>query len=178
MKNCLLVVIISRIWDVVFILCFCGASDGSTLLTMAFSCINGVTKVTQHHLHRYGHPIFFGCAVCFNPWYVDFISGSSSCDCENQLWFSWLTVELLSPFRWRLVSLKPFVCGLQYSAGLLCFMAKPLAFVILCGLCSWKNIHGEHGWHRILKYNYALPLQTSFILQSLKYISRMSWGFS
>jgi hypothetical protein len=56
--NCLLVVIISRIWDVVIILCFHGASDGSTLLTLAFPCINGATKVTQHHLHGYGHPNF------------------------------------------------------------------------------------------------------------------------
>jgi hypothetical protein len=32
--------------------------------------------------------------------------------------------------------------------------------------------------HRILKYNYALHMQISFILQSLKCISRMSWGFS
>ncbi len=70
------------------------------------------------------------------------------------------------------------MCGLLYSAGLLCFMAKPLAFVILCGLCSWKNIHGEHGWHRILKYNYSLHVQIFFILQSLKCISRMSQGFS
>jgi hypothetical protein len=81
MKKCLSVVIISCIWDVVFILCFRGASGGSTLLTLAFPCINGVTKVTQHHLRGYGHPIFFfGCAVRFNPWYVDFISGQSSCE--------------------------------------------------------------------------------------------------
>jgi hypothetical protein len=33
--------------------------------------------VTQHHMRGYGHPNFFGCAVCFNPWYVDFISGLS-----------------------------------------------------------------------------------------------------
>jgi hypothetical protein len=58
MKNWLSVVIISRVWDVVIILCFCGASGGSTLLTLAFLCINGVTEVTQHHLCRYGHPIF------------------------------------------------------------------------------------------------------------------------
>jgi hypothetical protein len=77
------VVIISRIWDVVFILCFCGASGGSTLLTLAFPSINGVTKATQHHLHGYGHPNFSGCAVHFNLWYVDFISGLSFC--ENQL---------------------------------------------------------------------------------------------
>jgi hypothetical protein len=90
MKNCLLVVIISHIWDVVFILCFCGASGGSTLLTMAFPSINGVTKATQHHLHGYGHPNFSGCAVCFNPLYVDFILGLSSC--ENQPCFGWLIV--------------------------------------------------------------------------------------
>jgi hypothetical protein len=67
MKNCLLVVIISRIWDVVFILCFHGASVGSTLLTLALPCINGVTKAIQHHLHGYGHPNFLvaWCALTF-----------------------------------------------------------------------------------------------------------------
>jgi hypothetical protein len=58
MNNCLLVVIISHVWDVVFILCFHGASVGSTLLTLAFPCINGVTEVIQHHLHGYGDPNF------------------------------------------------------------------------------------------------------------------------
>jgi hypothetical protein len=77
------VVIISCIWDVVFILCFCGASGGSTLLSLAFLCINGVTDVSQHHLHGYGHPNFSGCAVRFNPCYVDLmILGLSFC--ENQ----------------------------------------------------------------------------------------------
>jgi hypothetical protein len=90
MKNCLLVVIISCVWDVVFILCFRGASGGSTLLTLAFPSINGVTEATQHHLHGYGHPNFSGCAVRFNFWYVDFISGLSSC--ENQPCFGWLIV--------------------------------------------------------------------------------------
>jgi hypothetical protein len=63
LKNCLLVVIISRIWDVFIIPCFCGASGGSTLLTLAFPCINEVTKVTQHHLRGYCHPIFL-VALC------------------------------------------------------------------------------------------------------------------
>jgi hypothetical protein len=63
MKYCLSVVIISCVWDVVFIIWFCGASGGSTLLTLAFPCINGVTKVTQHHMHGYGHPIFL-VALC------------------------------------------------------------------------------------------------------------------
>jgi hypothetical protein len=60
MKNCLLVVIIVLIWDVVIILGFCGASSGSTLLTLAFSCIDRANEVTQHHLHRHGHPNFLG----------------------------------------------------------------------------------------------------------------------
>jgi hypothetical protein len=58
-------------------------------------------------------------------------------------------------------------CGLWPSLQLL---------VILCGLCSWKNIHGEHRWHRILKYNYVLHVQLLFILQSIEYISRISQG--
>jgi hypothetical protein len=57
-------VIISRIWDVVIIRCFCGASGGSTLLTLAFPCINGATELTQHHLRGYDHPIFWlRCAL-------------------------------------------------------------------------------------------------------------------
>jgi hypothetical protein len=63
MKNCLSVVIISCVWDVVFILYFRGTSGGSTLLTLAFPCINGVTKVTQHHMCGYGHPNFL-VALC------------------------------------------------------------------------------------------------------------------
>jgi hypothetical protein len=63
MKNCLSVVIISHVWDVVFILCISGASGGSTLITLAFHCINGVTKVTQHHMCGYGHPSFL-VALC------------------------------------------------------------------------------------------------------------------
>jgi hypothetical protein len=58
-----MVVIISCVWDVVFILCFHGASGGSTLLTLACPCNNGVTTVTQH-LHGYGHPNFWlRCAL-------------------------------------------------------------------------------------------------------------------
>ncbi len=52
------------------------------LLTLAFPSINGVTKATQHHLHRYDHPNSFGWAVCFNLWCVDFISGLSCCENE------------------------------------------------------------------------------------------------
>ncbi len=56
-------VIISRVWDVVIILCFHGASGGLTLLTLLFHCIYGATEVTQHHLHGYGHPIFWLCCA-------------------------------------------------------------------------------------------------------------------
>jgi hypothetical protein len=64
MKNCLLVDIISHIWDVVIILCFCGVIGDSTLLTLAFPCIIGATKMTQHQLHGYGYPNFWlHCAL-------------------------------------------------------------------------------------------------------------------
>jgi hypothetical protein len=61
--NLPLVVIISCVWDVVIILCFHGASGCSTLLTLAFHCINGATKLTQHFLHGYCHPNFL-VALC------------------------------------------------------------------------------------------------------------------
>jgi hypothetical protein len=122
-------------------------------------------------------PSFFGCTVCFNPWYVDFISGLSSC--ENQPYFGWLIVELFSLLQVKIGLIRNLLF-VAYSILLGCyvFMAKPLAFVILWGSFSWKNIHGEHGWHRILKYNYALHVQMFFILQSLRCISWMSRGFS
>jgi hypothetical protein len=64
MKNYLTVVIISCVWDVVLILCFCGASGGSTQLKLAFPCNNGVTKVIQQQLRGYGHPNFWlRCAL-------------------------------------------------------------------------------------------------------------------
>jgi hypothetical protein len=106
MKNCLSVVIISHVWDVVFILCFCGASGGSILLILALLCINGVTEVTQHHMGGYGYPNFFGCTVCFNPWYVDFISGLSSC--ENQPCFGWLIIKLFSLLQVKIGLIKTF----------------------------------------------------------------------
>ncbi len=81
-------------------------------------------------------------------------------------------------FRWWLVSLETVCLWPTIFAGLLCFMAKPSAFVIMFGLCSVKNIHGGHGWHRILKYDYALHVQILFIVQSLKCISWMSRRFS
>jgi hypothetical protein len=55
-EYCRLVVIISCIWDVTVILCFCGAIGGSTLFTLAIPFINGATEVTQHHLCGFGHP--------------------------------------------------------------------------------------------------------------------------
>ncbi len=122
MKNCLLVVIISWIWDVVFILCFRGASGGSTLLTLAFPCINGVTKVTQHHMRGYGHPNFFGCIVRVNPWCVDFISGISSC--ENQPCFGWLIVELFSLLQVK-ISLIRNLLFVAYSILMGCYVLWP-----------------------------------------------------
>ncbi len=88
----------------------------------------------------------FGCPVRFNPWYVDFISGLSSC--ENQPPCSWLIVELLALLwakncKWSYW--KSFVCGLKYSAGLLCYVSWPsLQLWYYCVGCvperiSWKT---------------------------------------
>jgi hypothetical protein len=122
-KNCLLVVIISRIWDVAILVCFFGANGGSTLITLAIPCIYEATEVTQHHLCGYGGVSTSGCTVRFNPWYKNFISGL--CSCENQPLCSWLIVKLLSLLwvkncKWS--HWKPF-CGLQYSTGLSCFVS-------------------------------------------------------
>ncbi len=44
-----------------------------------------------------------------------------------------------------------------YSILLGCYVLWPShqLFVVLCGLCSWKNIYGGQGWHSILKFNYC-----------------------
>jgi hypothetical protein len=176
MKNCLSVVVISRVWDVVFILYFCGASGGSTLLILAFHCINGVTKVTQHHLHGYGHPNFFGCAVCCNPWCVDLISGLSFC--ENQPCFGWLIIELFSLLQVKTGLIRNLCLWPTVFCWAVMFYGQAFSFCnTVWVMFLWKNIHGEHRWHRILKYNYALHVQILFILQSLKCISRMTGSF-
>jgi hypothetical protein len=112
----------------------------------------------------------------FNAWYVDFISGLSFV--RINLCCGWLIVYLFSLLQVK-IGLIGNLLFVAYSILLGCYaLAEPSAFVILCGLFSWKNIHGEHGWHRILKYIYALHVKILFILQSIKCISRMSWGFS
>ncbi len=93
----------------------------------------------------------FGCAVRFNPWYVDFISGPSSYD---QPLSSWLIFEHV-PLLWVKIGLIRNLLFVAYSILLGCYVifhGKPSTLVILCGLCSWKNIQGVHGWHSILKY--------------------------
>jgi hypothetical protein len=64
----------------------------------------------------------FGCAVCFNPWFVDFISGPSSC--ENQPWFSWLTVELLSLLQVKIGLIRNLLF-VAYSILLGCYVLWP-----------------------------------------------------
>ncbi len=138
---------ISCILDVTILLYICRAVGGSTLITLAIPCINGATGVTQHHLHGYG------CTVCFNFWYVNLITGLRSCG--NQPPCSWLILKLLSlhwvkNYKWS--HWKPFLWPIVFCwAIMFYFMAKPSALGILCGLCFWKNNHGVHKWHSILK---------------------------
>ncbi len=56
-------------------------------------------------------------------------------------------------------------------------MAKPSSFVILCGLCSWKNIHGGHGWHSILKYNYCTECAKTVHASKLRVYKPDKLGF-
>ncbi len=95
------------------------------------------------------------------------------------LWYSWLIIKLFSLHQVKISLIRIFLF-VAYSILLGCCVLWPSLqlLVILCVLCSCKNIRGGHGWHRILKYNYALHVQLSFILQSLKCISLMSRGFS
>ncbi len=136
-EYCLSVVIMSCIWNVTNLLCFCGAIAGSTLIPLVIPCINLATKMTQHHLCGYGCPDF-GCAVRFNPWYAKFILGIHSS--KNQPPCSYLIVELLSLLcanncKWS--HWKPFLWLTVFCrAVMLCFMAKHSALVILCGSCS------------------------------------------
>jgi hypothetical protein len=89
----------------------------------------------------------FGCVMPFNPWYVDFISGPSSCGNQPPS-VGWLLSSFRS-FGWRMVSLESFWLWPTVFHWAVMFHGQAL----LCGLCSWKNIHRRHGWHSILKYN-------------------------
>ncbi len=64
---------------------------------------------------------FFGCALRFNSWYVDFISGPSSC--ENQPWF-WLIVKLLSLLQMKIGPVKNLLF-VAYNILLGCYVLWP-----------------------------------------------------
>jgi hypothetical protein len=143
------VFIISCVWDVTILLCFCGAIDGSTLITLAILCINGANKVTQHHLRGYGLSDLLHCVL--QPLDVNFISGLHSCGIQHPC--SWLIVELLSliwvkNYKWS--HWKPLLWPTVFCWAVM-FNGQAFSLVILCWLCSWRNIHGGHKWHNILK---------------------------
>ncbi len=77
-ENCQLMVIISCIWDVAILLCFCGASGGSTLFTLGNPYIMELLRWLNICVDI-GVPSF-GCAVHFNPWYKNFMWGLCSCE--------------------------------------------------------------------------------------------------
>jgi hypothetical protein len=90
-KNCQLVVIITHVWDVTILLCFCGAVGGSTLFKLGNPCMMELLRCLNICVDM-GVPSF-GCAVRFNPCYKNFISDLRSC--ENYPSYSWLIVALL-----------------------------------------------------------------------------------
>jgi hypothetical protein len=102
----------------------------------------------------------FGCAVRFNPWYVDLILGLSSC--ENQPYFNWLIVELFSLLQVK-IGLIENLLFVTYSILLGCYVLWPsLQLLYYCV----GHVPGRISM-RILKYNYALHEQILFILQTL-----------
>ncbi len=156
-EYCLLVVIISCFWGVSIIVCFHGAIGGSTLFTLAIPCINGAIKVTQDHLHGYGHPNFW--LHCMLQPLVGKLYLRPKLLWESTYIYLADCQAPFTPFGEELavVSLDTLCLWptvFHYSV-MLCFMAKPSALVILYGLCSWKNIHERHKWHTNLKYNHC-----------------------
>ncbi len=148
-------VIISRVWDVTILLCFCGAIGGLTLFTMGNPCIMELPRCLNICMDM-GVPSS-GCTVRFNPWYINFISGLHSC--ENQPPYSWLIVKLL-PLLWvkkyKWSCWNPFLWPTVFRWAVMFYsMAKSSALVILCESYSWMNILGGHKWHNILKLNYC-----------------------
>ncbi len=164
-EYCLLVIIISCTWDVIFILSFWGAIDGSTLFILTFPCINRANKMTHIACVDMVIPTF-GCAVHFNPWYVDFISGQSSC--EKQPLSKWLIVELF-PLLWVKIGLIRNLLFVVYSILLGCYVSWPsLQLWSYCvghvpGRISMEDMGGIASWSITI----ALHLQILFILQSL-----------
>ncbi len=94
-ENCLSVVIISCVWDVTILLCFCRAIGGSTQSHWQFLALMELPRQLNIICVNMGIRTF-GCAVRFNHWYKNFTSGLHSC--ENQPPCSWLIVELLLLF--------------------------------------------------------------------------------
>ncbi len=125
-EYCLLVVIISRICNVTGILYFCGAISGSTLFPFAIPCINGATYQGDSTSSAWIYTSRLLVALCFNPWYANFMSSLSSC--ENQPPCSWLIASSFHYFGQRIISGligNLLFCGLKYSAGLFCYVSWP-----------------------------------------------------
>ncbi len=125
-EYCLFVVIISCILDVTLILLFLGSHWWLSTIHIGNSLYWWSNLGDSSSSAWIWASQLFGCAVRFNPWYVDIISGLGSC--ENQPLSSWLIVELF-PLLWmkncKWSHWNSFVCGLQYSTGLLCYVSWP-----------------------------------------------------
>ncbi len=143
--------------EMIVLLCFCGASGGSTLFTSGNPYIIELPRYLIICVDM-GIP-FFSCAVGFNPlvalwasilWYKNYISGLRSC--ANQPPWSWLIVKLLPIFGWRNISglFGTLFCGPQYSAGLLeLFHGQAVSF----GNTLWVMFLGEYPWRSQVALN-------------------------
>ena len=87
---------------------------------------------------------FFDCNVHFNPQYVDFISGPSSC--ENQLPSNWLIVKLSSLLQVKIGLIRNLLF-VAYSILLGCYVVWPS--LQLCDTV-WVVLLEEYPWRALV----------------------------
>ncbi len=122
-ENCLLVFITSCVWDVTILRCFCGVIGGSTLITLAIPCINWATKVTKYAWIWASQLLV---ALCASTLGIKTLSQAYALVRINLRAVGWLS-SFFHSLGWRITSgpIGNLFCGLQYSAGLLCFVSLP-----------------------------------------------------
>ncbi len=136
------------------LLCFCGASGGSTLFTLRNSYIMELPRCLIICVDM-GIP-FFGCTVCFNPLVQKLYLR------PTLLWES--TPVKMADCRAssmpldeeiKVVSLETLFCGLQYSLGLLeLFHGQAVSF----GNTVWVMFLDKYPWRTWVALNPEVEL--------------------
>ncbi len=138
----------------IVLLCFCGASGGSTLFTLGNPYIMEIPRCLIICVDM-GVP--FLVALCASTlWYKNFISGLYALVRINPHEVVWLLsfFQSLGEEIW-VVSLETLFCGLQYSAGLLeLFHGRAISF----GNTVWVVFLDEYPWRTRVALNPKVEL--------------------